>query len=230
MIDSNIHIVWIDLDDTLWDFKANSRIALGDMYRDHGLSQWFDTPAEWIECYEHFNHQLWDQYNHALITKEFLMAERFRLPLAHKECTQATELSRQFDTEYLDRLAECTLLVPGAIELLVSIRQRDIKTGILSNGFTEVQFRKIRNSGLEPYIDYVVLSDQIGINKPDVRIFRHAEVISGIPAAHSLMIGDNPDTDILGAINAGWQAILYSPVKPPSSHCPIITDLHQALR
>ena len=206
---SGISVVWVDLDDTIWDFRANSRVALRGLYDDYSLSDAFTTPEEWITCYERHNHALWDQYNRGLIEKEYLMKERFLRPLLEGNHPTATELGNRFDREYLDRLAECTELIPGAISLLTKLRERGYRIGILSNGFMEVQHRKIRNSGLSPLIDYIVLSDDIGINKPDVRLYRHAEQVAGVRAAECLMIGDNPDTDIAGALNAGWKAILF---------------------
>ena len=204
-------VAWVDLDDTLWDFYGNSRIALGRLYCDYDLSRWFADEASWIECYEHHNHELWNLYNHAEIRKDYLMTQRFLRPLVQAGSPLAEEYSRQFDHEYLDRLAECRGLIDGAIELLERLHCEGWATGILSNGFTEVQHRKIRNSGLAPYIDFVVLSDEIGINKPDVRIYRHAEQVSGSDAAHCVMLGDNPDTDIAGALAAGWRATLFIP-------------------
>lgn len=218
-------VAWIDLDDTLWNFKGNSRVALRGLYDAYHLGRWFATPEAWIECYERHNHALWHLYNHAAITKEYLMSERFRRPLVEASCNLADEYGRQFDGEYLDRLAECRGLVDGAIELLERLHASGWKTGVLSNGFTEVQHRKIRNSGLAPYVDYVVLSDDIGVNKPDVRLYRHAEQVSGSDAAHCLMVGDNPDTDIAGAIAAGWQAILFAPDGPSHPTVPTITSL-----
>ncbi len=221
--------VWIDLDDTLWDFRANSRTALAGLYNDYDLDRWFDSDETWIECYERHNHALWDRYNHAAITKEYLMAERFRRPLAEAGSSMTDEYARRFDREYLDRLAECTMLVDGAKELLTALRSRGYRTGILSNGFTEVQHRKIRNSGLEPYIDHVVLSDDIGVNKPDIRLFRHAEEVCGTDAEHCTMIGDNPDTDIAGAVAAGWNAIYFSPAGQPHPSAPTVRSLRDLL-
>lgn len=203
----NRDIVWLDLDDTLWDFRANSRVALAGLYADYDLARWFGSADEWIERYERHNHALWDRYNHALITKDELMSSRFRLPLDEVGSPMAAELGARFDGEYLDRLAECTRLVDGAVDLLEWIKSRGMMTGVLSNGFTEVQHRKIRNSGLAPLVDYTVLSDDIGINKPDVRLYRHAEQVAGTTAARCIMVGDNPDTDIRGAVDAGWKAI-----------------------
>lgn len=203
-------VVWIDLDDTLWDFKANSRVALAGMYADHDLSRWFESVHAWIECYERHNHALWNQYNKALITKDYLMSERFLRPLLEAQCLTAHEFAQKFDHEYLDRLAECTQLVDGAIHLLCELKSRGWETGILSNGFTEVQHRKIRNSGLSPYVDHIVLSDDIGVNKPDVRLYRHAQEIASVSPTRCVMIGDNLDTDIAGAVAARWHAIHFS--------------------
>lgn len=205
------HVAWVDLDDTLWDFKANSHIALNGLYEAYALNRFYPTSDDWIKTYERHNHHLWDLYNRAIITKDYLMQQRFRRPLVETGVPEAHELGDRFDYEYLDRLAECTQLLDGAIELLTTLRQQGWKTGILSNGFHEVQHRKIRNSGLSPYIDYVVLSDDIGVNKPDVRLYRHAEEVAGARPENCLMIGDNPDTDIAGAINAGWEAFYFSP-------------------
>ncbi len=117
-------------------------------------------------------------------------------------------MARRYDTLYLDYLAREKALMPGAIDLLRTIRDRGLRIGCLSNGFKEVQFRKIRTAGLEPWIDLVVLSDDIGVNKPDRRIFEYAMERSGdTDPTHHLMIGDNPDTDIRGALGAGWHAV-----------------------
>ena len=226
-----IKVVWIDLDDTLWDFRENSRVALSGLYDDYSLSDVFPTPEEWITCYERHNHALWELYNHGKIEKGYLMKERFLRPLLEGNHPKAAELGRQFDTEYLDRLAECTGLIPGAMELLDRLRSQGYRIGILSNGFVEVQHRKISNSGLAPHIDYVVLSDDIGINKPDVRLYRHAELVAGVTAEECLMIGDNPDTDIAGAISAGWQALLFdrNGVIKSKGQIATITDLKAVL-
>lgn len=203
-------VAWIDLDDTLWDFHANSRVALSGLYDDYCLDSHYATVGDWIACYEKHNHALWDLYNRGEIEKSYLMTERFLRPLTEAGHPRARELASRFDTEYLDRLADCTLLVDGAIELLLQLRAMGWETGILSNGFVEVQHRKIRNSGLAPYIDYVVLSDDIGVNKPDVRLYRHAEQHAGVVSEDCLMIGDNLSTDIAGAVAAGWQAIYFT--------------------
>lgn len=209
----DIKVVWLDLDDTIIDFTTNSRHALERLReREPLLTRLFPTAPEWVDLYEHHNHALWDAYSRGGITRQLLRHERFRRPLAEAGATteEAAEAANRYDTLYLDLLAEETALIPGSMELLRFLRKMGVKIGCLSNGFTEVQFRKIRNCGLEPWFDLVVLSDDIGFTKPDIRLFRHAMEHSGYPdPASHIMIGDNAKTDIAGAIGAGWAAIQY---------------------
>ena len=229
---SDIRVVWIDLDDTLVDFRTNSRRALRRLFDTQNLAPLFGTPGHWTECYETYNHALWDKYNRALITREQLRTDRFAMPLQEAGVPEmeAIELSARFDPLYLDFLAREKALVPGAIALLERLRTEGVTIGILSNGFKEVQFKKLDNTGLMPYIDIVVLSDDIGVNKPDIRLYRHAMERTGIsdPEAH-LMIGDNPSTDIAGALAAGWHAMLLSDTPAPAQPCFTAPTLHEIM-
>ena len=207
-----IETVWFDLDDTLIDFVANSRTSLAIVYDTlPQLQALFAGSDRWIERYEYHNHRLWDLYSRAEIERDYLRMERFRLPLteAGMADSEARLLSEYLDTYYLDTLAGQTAMVEGAVELLKAVRaQGDIKIGVLSNGFADVQYRKIANTGLTDLIDITVLSDDIDVNKPDRRLFDYAAAKAGSPTPGSnLMIGDNALTDIAGALGAGWHAI-----------------------
>ncbi|MDE6056815.1 MAG: HAD-IA family hydrolase, partial [Muribaculaceae bacterium] len=106
-------------------------------------------------------------------------------------------------------------------DLLAKVSERHL-IGVLTNGFTEAQYRKLKSSGLDRYIQRMVISDEIGVQKPDSRLFRYAEQATGALPASTLMIGDNPDNDIKGAIDAGWRAIyLDRKNKPFSSSSPL---------
>lgn len=226
----NTDMVWLDLDDTLIDFQANSLRALRNVYEQEKLDRFFSDAEHWIDRYHHYNSLLWKDYAAGNVSRDYLKMERFRLPLteAGVSFAQATELSHRLDPVYLTLLAQEKQLVPGALELLERIRRHGLPVGILSNGFVEVQHRKIASAGLTDMIDMVVLSDDIGVNKPDKRLYEHAMRVSGFstPERH-IMIGDNPDTDISGAINAGWQAIHFiaDPHISPSEHCPAVNNL-----
>lgn len=201
--------VWFDLDDTLWDFRSNSRELLGAIYVERGFDRWFSSKQEWVDRYETHNHWLWREYAAARISQEFLRADRFRYPLAEAGCLDAEAEGRFLDGHYLERLGLMTRLVSGAVDLLTYLRGRGYMIGVLSNGFTNVQHGKMAVSGLDKLVDMVVLSDDIGVTKPDCRIFDHAAGRAGVCPSQCLMVGDNPDTDIAGAIGAGWSAIFF---------------------
>lgn len=207
--------VWIDLDDTLIDFRANSLEALRLTYGQFCLERHFPTCAEWTESYMRHNHALWDRYNRAEITQDYLRMHRFLDPLNERTAMSEEEFAdeaRVMDKAYLDFLAGQKCMVEGAMELVDHLRDCSYNIGVLSNGFADVQHRKIHAVGLDGKVDAVVLSDDIGVNKPDPRLYRHAMERVGLtdPSRH-IMIGDNPSTDIAGAAAAGWRAILYSP-------------------
>lgn len=214
--------VWLDLDDTLIDFQANSRRALELTYdRIPELPRLFPTAELWKDAYLTHNHALWDRYNRAEITQDYLRVHRFTDPLAQASSTPAdrwTTLARELDRVYLDLLGVQTAMVPGARHLVESLRSWHYNIGILSNGFTQVQHCKLDTVGLTPLVHAVVLSDDIGVNKPDPRLYRHAMERVGTPdPARHLMIGDNPSTDIAGALATGWRAMLYDPAAPCAS-------------
>lgn len=208
----DIDMVWIDLDDTLIDFKGASRQALRQIYADERLDRFFPSPKAWETSYEKHNYHLWQLYSGAQVDQATLRMERFRLPLTEADVADeiARAMSTRMDPVYLGYLAEASVLLPGAMPLIKSLKGMGLPIGILSNGFTEVQEHKLRVTGLDKVIDIMVLSDEIGINKPNVALFDHAMKRAGqsVPSAQ-LMIGDNATTDIAGAISAGWNAILY---------------------
>lgn len=211
-----VSVVWVDLDDTIIDFTTNAHAALVRLYRTEGLDRWWPDAASWARDYETHNLALWAKYNIGEISRGYLRMERFAAPLVNAGVarTVAEEMSRRFDPLYLDYLAQEKNLMPGAMDLLRHLKTCGVKVGVLSNGFKEVQYRKMDTAGVSPWIDLTVLSDDIGVNKPDVRLYRYAMERSGeADASRHLMIGDNPATDIQGALDAGWHAVQYRPAR-----------------
>ncbi|MCM1337099.1 MAG: HAD-IA family hydrolase [Candidatus Amulumruptor caecigallinarius] len=213
-----ITCVWLDLDDTLVDFKSASRAALAKVYAEERLHRFFPSLQSWTSAYEKFNYELWQRYAGKEVDQATLRMERFRLPLMQADVARdiATAMSTRLDPVYLGYLADESRLLPGALELVSWLRDvACVKVGVMSNGFAEVQQRKLEVTGLDDMIDLMVLSDDIGINKPDPRLYEYAMERAGESApAAQLMIGDNVNTDIAGALAAGWQALLFDPELP----------------
>lgn len=193
--------IFIDLDDTIWDFHANAKSSLSEIYESRHLNRYFDSFEQYFSIYAKRNLELWELYGKGVITKDYLSQERFRYPLQQVGVDDAL-LAHAIGVEYLEMLPSRTALVPYAIELLEHLHPRYPLT-IVSNGFVEVQYKKLRSAGLEHYFTHVVLSEEAKALKPDKRIFEHAMKLNGAKPSEVLMIGDSYEADIVGAQNAG---------------------------
>ena len=127
--------------------------------------------------------------------------------------SQLTPLAVGYLTDHV--LAGQNRLVPGAVDLLDYLTGKGYPLYILSNGFSEVQSRKLHSGGIDRYFKRLILSDEIGITKPDRRLFDYALQVVGADAVDTLIVGDNYDADILGAMHAGWRAIYFNRDKLP---------------
>ena len=203
--------IWFDLDDTLWDFKTNSASTLDQVYDFFKIRDICPQKDKWLESYHKINMELWEKYARGEVSSDILRKTRFLKPLLLCGMTEseAIPLAVEIDKYYLEQLSRKPKLVAGAAELLGSLKSKGFKIGVLSNGFHKYQHNKLRYGGLSQFIDYVVLSDDFGKSKPSVEIFDYACKISGCPPERSVMVGDNMDTDISGAINAGWALVIW---------------------
>ena len=203
---SRYNYIFLDLDDTIWDFHANAKASLHDVYFDRKLNEHYPDFEHFFHLYARRNLELWSQYGQGLITKDYLIVERFRHLLSHAGI-QAHEMALNMNTDFLDILSTKTILMPYAGELLEYCTSLHLPMTIISNGFTEVQYRKLRNSNIEQYFTHVVLSEAVGALKPSREIFEYALKLNNARAEETLMIGDSFDADILGAVGAGIDAV-----------------------
>lgn len=199
--------VFIDLDDTIWDFHTNARLSLEDMFNDRNLDRYFSDFDEFFTIYAKKNIELWEAYGKGEITQEFLKAERFRYPLSRMGVDDEA-LAAEIGRQYLEILPTKTTLMSYAREVLEYLYAKYPLT-IISNGFTEVQYRKINSSGIGHYFQHVVLSEAAGALKPDKRIFEYALGLNNVEASDAIMIGDSYEADIRGAQNAGIDQIYF---------------------
>lgn len=199
-------VVWFDLDDTVWDFSANSLETLDEVYAHFELDRFWTDAQQWKKDYHAINDALWDVFAENKITSAELRFHRFYDTFTKKGVaeTEAREMALAADSFYLSRLAERERLVEGARDLLKYLKTRGFQLGILSNGFKDVQHKKLISGKILDFFNFIVLSDDAGITKPDERIFRYAESIARSRPDRCIMIGDNLKTDIMGAVNAYW--------------------------
>lgn len=204
----NYKHILIDLDDTLWDFRGNSKIAMNEIFNEYELIKYYDSFESFYDIYMTKNHQLWDQYAKGEISKKFLSLERFLYPLRIVG-NEDVELAQKLGTDFLYRTTMQTGLVDGAIQLLEYLKDKNYTLSIISNGFIEVQYTKLKQSRLLPYFSNIFLSEEVGYQKPDIRFFQAVLAKLNANNTECLVIGDNFQTDIQGAQNAGIKAIYY---------------------
>jgi len=205
---TGITTVFIDIDDTLWWFSRNSEIALEITYKVMECGKWCSSYKLFHDHYEHFNHDLWQQYNQGKVEKEVLEVRRFELALnACHYSGDMVALAAKMNAFYLEQLVQHHHLVPGAVELLKYLKEKGYEINAISNGFKGVQERKLEAGGMNRYITHVVLSEDCGITKPRPGIYEYAMRLCGAKPQEIVMIGDDPTTDIPGARNAGWRTI-----------------------
>lgn len=201
--------LFIDLDNTLYDFSGNSREAYIAVYNLLDYNRWFRSFEHYYEIYEEYNLRLWALYAEGKITKEHLNAERYSHPLRVVGAPTPEAIGAQFWDEAMKRLPLGSRLMPHAKEILTYLRPK-YKMYILSNGFTELQSRKMQSAGIAHYFDGMILSEDIGVNKPNPDIFTHALQVAESTAEESLMIGDNYEVDIEGAQRVGIDQVFYN--------------------
>lgn len=202
--------IFFDLDHTLWDFEKNSREAIFHLFLEYGLAAVCKTDFEgFITVYEGINHELWRLYALQQVSKEELRYQRFHKTFLHFKYDDV-EVARRWADEYLSISPYKTHLIEGSLEVLNYLKAKDYVLHIITNGFKEVQHIKLSESKLKDFFHHIIISEDHGVNKPDIRIFELAQSLSGAEKPECIMIGDNYETDILGALNADWKAVYFS--------------------
>ena len=203
--------LFLDFDDTLYDTYGNAVIALSETFEAFHLERYFDNPKTFYDAYWTANIDLWSRYSKGEIDRPYLIVERFRRPLSVGQGLEVTEaLCLEMSDRFLDFCSSKSGVVDGAYELMDYLKTKGYRMHMTSNGFHEVQYKKLAACGLRDYFDTIILSEDAGVNKPSPLYFDYALKTSGASKETTLMIGDNLQTDILGALNAGIDAMLFN--------------------
>jgi putative hydrolase of the HAD superfamily len=223
---AGIKHIFFDLDRTLWDFEKNSETVLTQLIKIYGLETKCNAgTAEIISKYQEVNRELWQQYSRKEIDKEQLRSSRFTKTLAHFNY-HFLGFGLQLEKEYIERSPYQTHTIEGAHEILEYLKP-SYKLHVLTNGFAEVQHIKLKQCNLNHFFQHVFISEEIGHQKPDLRIFDAAMKKTGAAAQECLMIGDDHYGDIQGALDAGWHAVHYSPIEELAGNHIQIRNLNQ---
>jgi putative hydrolase of the HAD superfamily len=202
--------IFFDLDHTIWDFDKNAEEALQELYGIYKLRELgLDSPDLFIETYTRNNHRLWAEYHTGKITKAILREARFKQTFLDLGM-HPDQIPAGFEDAYVKLCPTKTNLFPDAHETLAYLQSK-YTLHLISNGFRESQDIKISTTNIGGYFQHIIVSEIVGVNKPDKAIFQHALDLAGAEKDESLMIGDSLEADVYGALNFGMDAIYFNP-------------------
>lgn len=224
MFENLITDVFFDLDHTLWDFEKNSALTFEKILIENEID--IDIP-NFLKVYVPANLSFWKLYREEKITKDELryqrlktVFDRLRFPISDAKIDLLAE-------EYIAHLPSNNHLFPNTIEILDYLKPK-YRLHIITNGFQEIQDKKLKNANIYGYFDQVINSEMAGVKKPNPIIFQLALEKAGTTPKTSLMIGDSLEADILGAIASGFHALHFNGHNGPQhENCQMIHDLNE---
>ena len=198
--------IFFDLDHTLWDFDKNSMLAFKRVFKKFKITIEFDA---FLKIYEPINIEYWKKYREDKVSKENLRRGRLIDSFNFFDLIYSTEKIDEIADAYIQELPFDNHLFEGVVEILDYLILK-YKLHIITNGFEEVQHKKLKNSGIDHYFSTVTTSEEVGLKKPNPKVFLTALNKANSFPTQSVMIGDSLEADILGANNIGMQTIFYN--------------------
>lgn len=200
--------VFLDLDNTLWDFDANAEDAIKELYHRHELNLHCDFHADqFLSLYKEVNAAYWLRYEKGEVTKEVLRTARFTDTFNAMGVAAALQPENVWQ-EYLDMCPIMTRMMPGALDCLTELKKK-YQIALLTNGFERTQQTKISVSGIGTFVDFMMTSESVGMAKPDSRFFVLALETAGCVAEEAVYLGDTWHTDVEGGMGAGIVSYWY---------------------
>ena len=227
MFKNRVTDVFFDLDHTLWDFEKNSALAFERIFESHKVDIELNS---FLEVYIPLNFQFWKLYREERISKPELRYQRLKKAFDKVNVEVSDDKINSLSAAYIEHLSSFNHIFPGTFEILDYLKP-NYKLHIITNGFEEVQEKKMKNSKLLPYFDVVVNSEMAGVKKPDPKIFELALKKAKVDANRSIMIGDSLEADIIGAKNIGFHVLHFNSHKEKAHDiCEMIDHLDEIKR
>lgn len=198
--------IFFDLDHTLWDFERNSALTFEQLIDTYQLDI---SLHDFLEIYVPLNLAYWKAYRKQKIDKETLRYKRLRDTFDSLKIKMSDAMIYTLADAYIQTLPEYNHLFPGATEVLEGLQSK-YRLHIITNGFRDVQYFKMKNAGIIDFFSTVTDSESVGVKKPDPKIFHKAITDAGSKPENGLMVGDNFEADISGALQVGMQAIHFA--------------------
>ncbi|TXD54289.1 MULTISPECIES: YjjG family noncanonical pyrimidine nucleotidase [unclassified Polaribacter] len=195
--------VFFDLDHTLWDFEKNSDLTFEKIFLKHNVK--IDLVG-FLKIYKPLNIEYWKLYREEKITKEELRYQRLKTAFDSANYEIEDNLIDLLAIDYIACLPDFNHLHEGAIEILEYLKDK-YQLHIITNGFEEIQTKKMESSKILHYFSVIVTSESVGVKKPNPKVFNFALEKANAQSDNSIMIGDSIEADIEGALSVGMNAI-----------------------
>lgn len=224
MFKDKVTDVFFDLDHTLWDFDRNSAYTFQKIFAEQQIN--LDI-SKFLEVYVPSNLRFWKMYREERITKEELRYQRLKSVFDTLSYNISDNIIHVLSQEYINHLSSFNHLFPNTIEVLEYLKPK-YRLHIITNGFQEVQEKKLVGAGIHSYFEHIINSEMAGVKKPNPIIFNLALHRAGVAPEKSLMIGDNLEADILGAQAVGLHTLHFNAHQEERHDvAPIIYDLQE---
>lgn len=201
----NPDFIYFDLDDTLLDHKKAEQNGLTDVHQHFDVFN--EIPLNrLVDVYHHINKGLWEEYGRGDIDRHILHRRRFEETFA--ELGVDTTLFEQAGKVYMKYYRNHWEWIEGAKEAYLKIASK-YDVGIITNGFAETQWMKIEQFGFKDTARHIVISEEVGVMKPQQKIFDHSTELAGVERGSILYVGDSLTSDVKGGMDAGWKVAWY---------------------
>ena len=217
--------IFFDLDHTIWDFETNAKLTLKDLYTTDLADRTKAVFDDFFDRYSFHNTELWSQYEKGLIPVEELKWKRMSRTLLDFKIGDE-KLSKEMSKQFLEILPTKKAIFPHTFEILDYLKNKNYGLHLITNGFIDVQTKKLQNSGLDKYFDEMITSERCNSLKPKPEIFEYALQVTNATLAESIMIGDNQHADIGGALNIGMDTVFVNHIKEPLKVTPTYEITH----
>lgn len=197
--------VFFDLDHTLWDFDRNSALTFKKIFEINNLDV---DLHHFISNYEPINLKYWKLYREEQIGKQELRFVRLNETFEVIGFSVDENIINKLSEDYIAHLTSFNYLFDNTFEILNYLHP-NYNLHIITNGFDEVQHKKLTNSNINQYFKTVTNSEMVGVKKPNPRIFNYALTLAEANIKNSIMIGDSYEADIIGAKNIGMDVIFF---------------------
>ncbi len=204
---TGIKHIFFDLDHTLWDFDKNSALTFQQIFKEQSIAIDLD---DFLEVYIPLNLSYWKLYRDDKISKEDLRYRRLKDVFDKLNYPASDHLIHQISEDYIKYLSNHNFLIEGALEILTYLKPK-YQLHIITNGFKEVQHKKLINSGIRVFFDIIVTSESVGVKKPNPKIFDFALSQVNSKPENCIMIGDSLEADVLGAKKSGMLSLFFNP-------------------